>query len=100
MAILDQNGTIVRRFEQIRGACTDPGYVDFFMSHNCRPATHEYPIVDIGADGKVAEVIVRHYSQDMGMALYLQLLEKWVTKHGKPEWAIPPSAVPNQVMSV
>ena len=100
VAILDLNGTIVRRFEQIRGACTDPGYADFFMSHNCRPASHEYPIVDIDEKGKVAEVIIGNYSQSMGMDLYLQLLEKWVTKHGKPEWAIPLSAVASQVVSV
>ena len=100
VAILDQNGTIVRRFEQIRGACTDPGYVDFFMSHNCRPSVHEYPIVDIDANGKVAEIVCSNYTQSMGMDLYLRLLEKWVTAHGKPEWAIPANAQPGQIMAV
>jgi len=88
VAILDENGVIVRRMEQIRGECTDPGYVDFFLSHNCRPASHEYPIVDIDENGKVAAILCRHYTQSMGMDLYLEILTKWVTAHGKPEYAI------------
>ena len=31
--ILDHEGKVVRRFEQIEGRCIDPGYVDFFMSN-------------------------------------------------------------------
>ena len=88
VAILNQEGTIVRRFEQIRGACTDEGYVDFFLSAGCRPATHEYPIVDIDENGKVANIICQHYAQSMGMDLYLKLLTEWATKHGKPEYAL------------
>lgn len=88
VAILDTTGAIIRRMEQIRGECTDPGYVDFFMSHNCRPATHEYPIVDIDANGKVAAILCHHYTQSMGMDLYLNILTNWVTAHGKPEYAL------------
>jgi hypothetical protein len=88
VAILDETGAIVRRMEQIRGECTDPGYVDFFLSHNCRPASHEYPIVDIDENGKVAAILCRHYTQSMGMDLYLEILTKWVTAHGKPEYAL------------
>ena len=88
IGILDNDGNVVRRFEQIRGACIDPGYVDFFMSHNCKPATHEMPIVDIGADGRIVKVLCPHYTQSMGMDLYLRLLEAWVTEHGNSEWAL------------
>ncbi len=98
VAILDHNGDIVRRFEQIRGACTDPGYVDFFLSHNCRPASHLYPIVDIGADGKMASIICENYSQSMGMELYLNMLATWMAAHGKPEWAIPETANAGDVL--
>ncbi len=88
VGILDMDGNVVRRFEQIRGACTDPGYVDFFESHRCRPAAHEMPIVDIDAEGKIAKVLCPHYTQAMGMDLYLRLLEAWVTEHGNREWAL------------
>ena len=53
--ILDQHGQVVRRLEQIRGNCIDEGYVDFFLSHNCRPAAHEYPLVDIDENGQIVE---------------------------------------------
>jgi hypothetical protein len=88
VVIIDEEGNIVRRFEQVRGKCTDPGYVDFFMSAACRPASHEYPIVDVDESGKVVGIICQHYAQSMGMDLYLKLLTEWVTKHGKPEYAI------------
>ena len=88
IAIIDETGKIVRRLEQIRGKCTDEGYVDFFMSAGCRPSVYEYPIVDIDENGKVANIICRHYAQSMGMDLYLKMLGEWVTKHGKPEYAI------------
>ena len=86
--ILDTAGRILRRFEQIEGRCIDPGYVDFFMSHNCRPAVHERPIVDIDEQGRIAAVLHPNYTQNLGMALYLQLLEAWANRWGKPEFAL------------
>ena len=88
VGILDQNGNVVRRFEQIRGTCIDAGYVDFFGSHRCRPSVHEMPILDIDAEGKIVKVLCADYQQSMGMALYLQLLEAWVTEHGQKAWAL------------
>lgn len=86
--ILDQAGNIVRRFEQSEGRCIDPGYVDFFESHNCRPALHELPIVDIDQDGQIVSVLCVHYTQGMGMEIYLNLLGDWVQRWGKPEYAL------------
>lgn len=86
--ILDQAGNILRRFEQIEGRCIDPGYVDFFESHSCRPAMHEMPVVDIDQDGKIVTVLSPHYTQSMGMEVYLKLLGDWVQKWGKPEYAL------------
>ena len=84
--ILDQQGEMVRRFEQIRGQCTEPGYVDFFNSPMCRPAVHQYPLVDFSADGKEFHVLCPHYTENMGMDLYLNLLKDWAYKYGRPEW--------------
>ncbi len=86
--IIDQAGNIVRRFEQIEGRCIDPGYVDFFLSHSCRPAVHERPIVDIDENGKIAEVLHPNYTQSLGMEVYLQLLTAWASKWGRPEYAL------------
>lgn len=86
--ILDGQGDIVRRFEQIEGRCIDPGYVDFFLSHNCRPAVHERPIVDIDEQGKIAAVLHPDYTQSLGQELYLRLLGDWAARWGRPEYAL------------
>lgn len=86
--ILDQAGTIVRRFEQIEGQCIDEGYVDFFNSHNCRPAIHERPVVDVDGSGKIAAVLHPNYTQDLGMDLHLRLFGAWAQKWGRPEYAL------------
>jgi len=88
VGIIDAEGSVVRKFEQIRGSCIDPGYVDFFMSHKCRPAVHEMPVVDIDANGNIVKVICSDYKQSMGMNLYLQMLKVWVDEYGNPEWAL------------
>jgi hypothetical protein len=87
LAIIDDQGRIVRRFEQIEGRCLDPGYVDFFLGSNCRPARHEMPLVDIAPDGKQS-ILCSHYATSMGQDLYLSLLGAWCTAHGRSEWAL------------
>ena len=86
--ILDAAGNVVRRFEQIEGRCIDPGYVNFFESHRCRPAVHERPIVDIDERGKIAAVLHPNYAQDLGMDLYLRLLGEWAQRWGRPEYGL------------
>lgn len=86
--IIDKAGRIVRRFEQIEGRCIDAGYVDFFLSHNCRPAVHERPIVDIDGNGQIAAVLHPNYTQSMGMDLYLKLLTDWAQTWGSKEYAL------------
>jgi hypothetical protein len=86
--ILDQQGQVVRRLEQIRGNCIDEGYIDFFLSHNCRPAAHEYPLVDIDANGQIAELLHPNFTPGTSMDIYLSILEKWASKWGKPEYAL------------
>ena len=88
VGIIDCDGKVVRKFEQIRGECIDPGYIDFFISHRCRPAVHEMPVVDIDADGNIVKVLCPNYTQSMGMVLYLQMLRAWAEEHGNPEWAL------------
>lgn len=85
--ILDQDRNVVRRLEQIRGSCIDPGYVDFFLSHNCRPAVHEYPLVDIDEKGEITEVLHPNFTPSTGMDVYLEILGRWAARWGKPEYA-------------
>jgi hypothetical protein len=86
--ILDQEGRTVRRLEQIRGNCIDEGYVDFFLSHHCRPAVHEYPLVDLDENGQIVEMLHPNFTPGLSIDLYLAILQKWVSKWGKPEYAL------------
>ncbi len=86
--ILDQQGRVVRRLEQIRGNCIDEGYVDFFLSHNCRPAIHEYPLVDIDQNGQIQQLLHPNFTPGTSVDVYLAILEAWATRWGKPEYAL------------
>ena len=88
IGIIDGEGNTVRRFEQIRGECIEPGYIDFFLSHRCRPGVYEMPLVDIDSEGNIVSVLCPHYAQSMGAELYFKLLKAWVEEHGSPEWAL------------
>jgi hypothetical protein len=85
LGLINEEGVVVRRFEQIEGRCLDQGYVDFFLGPNCRPAVYEMPLVDIGPTGAVT-VLVTHYAQSMGQGIYLETLGKWCTDHGSLKW--------------
>lgn len=88
ICILDQNKKQVRRLEQVRGNHIEPGYVDFFESHRCRPATSEYPLVDIDENGQIVSVLHPNFTSRMDQSTYLAILADWVTKYGKPEYAL------------
>ena len=77
LGIIDQTGKVVRRLEQIEGDCIDPGYVDFFSSHNCHPAVYEHPLIDIDENEKITEVLHPNFSQSCDMDVYLKILENW-----------------------
>ena len=78
LAIYDKDGTCLRRMEQVRGDCLDPGYVDFFGSPRCRPAKHEMPVVDIAPDG--TQTILAHRLRPHELR---GLVGLWSTKHGR-----------------
>ena len=84
IVIYNEQDEIVRRLEQIQAECIDPGYVDFFMGPNCRPARYRRPIVDIAPDGTVTELIA-DFTQSMGPNLWYTILAGWVSKHGIPQ---------------
>lgn len=83
IAIYDENHVIQRRLEQIEGRTIDPGYVDFFMGPNCRPAIVLRPLVDIAPDGTQTE-LHPNFTADC-MPQWLPLLAAWVKKHGIPQ---------------
>ncbi len=51
IVIYDKDDNIVRRLEEIRGECIDPGYVTFFTGSESRAAKYNHYLVDIAPDG-------------------------------------------------
>jgi hypothetical protein len=84
IVIYDQQDNIVRRFEQVRGECLDPGYVDFFLSSRCRPAIYLWPLVDIDMEGKQT-ILVENFRSGMDMNIFYRALTEWVEKYGVPQ---------------
>jgi hypothetical protein len=84
IAIYDQQDNIVRRLEQVRGDCLDPGYVDFFGSAKCRPAVYSYHIIDIDKDQK-PQILASHTSPSEAKEWLVQNVPKWVQEHGVPQ---------------
>lgn len=72
---------IVRRFEQVEGACLEPGYVDFFGGPNNHPGRYVMPIVDIAPDG-TRTVLVPDFQPESPRSVLSQALCMWVGKYG------------------
>jgi hypothetical protein len=89
IVIYDQQDNIVRRFEQVRGACIDPGYVDFFLGPNCHPASYLWPLVDVDIEGNQT-ILVENFRPGMDMNIYYQALAVWVEKYGIPQSSTQP----------
>lgn len=78
IVIYDGEDNIVRRFEQVKGAMLDGGYVDFFGGPSNRPATYLRPLVDIAPDGTVTQLVSDCKSQN----LMLAILNDWAEQYG------------------
>lgn len=80
IVIYDKHDRVIRRLEQVKGACIDHGYVDFFLSPKCRPAVDEYHIVDIDADNR-AEILATHFNPQQASAWLRANFTKWIMAH-------------------
>lgn len=82
VVIYDKDDNIVRRLEEVKGECVDPGYVDFFLGPNCRPARYRYYLVDIAPDG--TQTIIHDDPALLGRnkELWFDFLGKWAKQYG------------------
>lgn len=84
VVIYDEADQIVRRFEQVRGACIDEGHVSFFESPQDRPARFLMPLVDIAPDG-TQTVLVEDFQPESPRSVMENVFRAWVEKHGRNE---------------
>lgn len=81
VVIYDKDDRVVRRFEQVQGACLDEGYVDFFNSPKCRPAKYVMPLVDFAPDG-AQTVLLADFQPGTPKSVFSDVFASWVAKHG------------------
>lgn len=81
IVIYDKDDNIVRRLEQVKGDCIDPGYVDFFNSFQCRPAVSNYHIIDIDKDGS-KQILATHTTPHEAYLWLKENVPIWVEEHG------------------
>jgi len=83
IVIYDQHAHIVRRLEQVRADCLDPGHVDFFGSTRRRPALYSYHIIDIDKD-QSPQRLASHTSPSAAKQWLVDNVPKWVQEHRVP----------------
>src|SRR6266545_118006 len=82
VVMYDHADQVVRRLEQVRGRCTDEGFVSFFAGDpRNRPAQFLHPIVDIAPDGTQTELI-SDFPPGTSMSVFHELLARWVATYG------------------
>ncbi len=64
-----------------KGECIDPGYVDFFLGPNCRPAKYQRYLVERLADGTTGVLHDNPASLARDLPAWIAFLDKWVGRH-------------------
>jgi hypothetical protein len=81
IVIYDKDDNIVRRLEQVKGDCLDPGYVDFFNSFICRTEVSSYHMVDTDKDG-IKQILATHTTPEEAYSWLKRNVPYWVQQYG------------------
>lgn len=74
-----------------KGECIDPGYVDFFLGTNCRPAKHQRYLVEKLPDGTTAVLHDNPAALAKDFPAWVAFLDNWVSRH-----EVKPNAAPEK----
>lgn len=64
-----------------KGECIDPGYVDFFLGPNCRPAKHRRYLVEKLPDGSTGILHDNPEALARDFDAWVAFLDQWVGRH-------------------
>ena len=73
---------LIASLTEKRGNCIDPGYVDFFLGPNCRPAVWTTYLVEIDSNGKEGILHDNPKALAADRDGWLSFLDAWITRHG------------------
>lgn len=75
------NDEVLATLTEEKGECLDPGYVDFFLGPNCRPAKYQKYLVEKLPDGSTGVLHDNPAALAKDRHAWDAFLEAWVTKH-------------------
>lgn len=79
--LYDERDNVIATLTEERGECIDPGYVDFFLGANCRPAQHNWYLVEKLADGTTGILHDNPKALAGDFPAWVAFLDKWVSRH-------------------
>lgn len=79
--LYDKNDEVLATLTEEKGECIDPGYVDFFLGPNCRPAKYQSYLVEKMPDGTTAILHDNPKALASNFNQWVAFLDKWVSRH-------------------
>lgn len=81
MKLYDEQDNVLATLTEEKGECIDPGYVDFFLGQNCRPAKHKRYLVEKLPDGTTNVLHDNPAELAKDFPAWVAFLDRWVSKH-------------------
>lgn len=75
------NDEVLATLTEEKGECIDPGFVDFFLGPNCRPAHYKRYVVEKLPDGTTGILHDNPVALASDFNAWVAFLEKWVSRH-------------------
>lgn len=76
-----EGDAVLATLTEERGDCIDPGYVDFFLGPNCRPAQFKFYLVEKLPDGTTGVLHDNPKALASDYASWVKFLDTWVSRH-------------------
>ena len=81
--LYDADDNVIATLTEEKGECIDPGYVDFFLGPNCRPALYQRYLVEHLADGTTGVLHDNPSALARNFTEWVAFLDNWVSRHEK-----------------
>jgi hypothetical protein len=79
--LYDKNDNVLATLTEEKGDLIDPGYVDFFLGPNCRPAQYQRYVVEKLPDGTTGVLHDNPTALAADFPKWVAFLDAWVTRH-------------------
>jgi hypothetical protein len=81
LKLYGQDDAVLATLTEEKGECIDPGYVDFFLGPNCRPAKYQKYLVEKLPDGTMGILHDNPAALAGDFDAWVKFLDTWVARH-------------------